>query len=214
MRILSIQQVALTTNPDGTEVPLVFENGVFYKIFGNGFESAPFNHDSDNVNFLPVGQGYPTPMLGVITNGTLKLYTTYAPVDYVQLLEFTDDTYVSREEVRETIIDMADVTEMVVQLTGYTDKPQVTLSVQSVALDDAGMLTIECLIDRQISESGTYAGLGIYVESYGRRYYPIRLQTGSIFDSGIQFVINGSTATFSVARLGRFQRVVTHNDYA
>lgn len=196
MRILSIQQVALTTDPDGTEVPLVFENGVFYKIFGNGFESAPFNHDSDNVNFLPVGQGYPTPMLGVITDGKLKLYTTYAPVDYVQLLEFADDTYTLREEVRESMIDFADV-----QKIGY-DAGEVNIT--SVTHNNDGTLHLAITP----ASDTKYTVVPVYFECYGRRYY---LNANKTALAAVTFEVVNNAAT--IKGTSRFINVVSHDDY-
>lgn len=201
MRILSIQQVALTTDPDGTEVPLVFENGVFYKIFGNGFESAPFNHDSVNVNFLPVGQGYPSPMLGVITNGKLKLYTTYAPVDYVQLLEFADDSYTFREEVRESVIDLTDATSIHGVIT--EDGTENTFNVESATLKNPGIALAGTF-------SKTTTGAQFEPESYvcyGRKYYPwADNSNGAMFT--LKLVDNTLVTNF------RFVRVVSHDDYS
>lgn len=213
MRILSIQQIALTPNSGGTEVPLVFENGVFYKIFGNGFESAPFNHDSDNVNFLPVGQGYPTTMLGVITDGKLKLYTTYAPVDYVQLLEFADDSYTMREEVRTNIIDLAEINKLVFETHSETFSGQCTLSVQSVTHADNGDITLTCSFDRLMNKEGTNTGPVIYVEAFGRKYYPI-LTNGATLGDNVTVTGHTTYANVTFERMFRFATLCSHDDYS
>lgn len=215
MKILSIQQVPLTTSPDGTEVPLVFENGVYYKIFGNGFESAPFNHDSDNVNFLPVGQGYPTPVLGVITDGKLKLYTAYAPVDYVQLLEFADDSYVYREEVRESTIDMAEINKIACYMNYEMYFFECNFIVNSVSYGTNGSITLTCTFDNKDAITGNENWFFVnYVEAYGRKYYPVALPDSyANFNNTIKSTVEDTYVTITFDRLDRFVKMVSHGDY-